>query len=115
MEDGRELKMLPGDFVAWDGDQPEKRNAKNDSVLAWKEQKLVFDKTPLRELVTIINDQYGVNVQLSDDSIGDRTISAILPNNNLDVLLQALDATSEFEVIRQPADGNNIIIRAHTP
>ncbi|HTI08718.1 MAG TPA: FecR domain-containing protein [Puia sp.] len=108
--DGRELHLTPGDFVEFNRDQLAKRPAKNDSVLAWKEQKLVFDKTPLRELVSIINDQYGVDVKLSSDSIGDKKISAILPNNNLDVLLQALVATSEFDVVRQ--DGV-IIIRAH--
>jgi len=110
--DGKDLNMIPGDFAEFNGDhQVAKRLAKNDSVLAWKEQKLVFDKTPLRELVTIINEQYGIRVRLAEDSIGDRTISAILPNNNLNVLLQALEATSEFDVVRQE-DG--IVIRAHS-
>jgi ferric-dicitrate binding protein FerR (iron transport regulator) len=97
--------------VEFNSSQLEKRPAKNDSILAWKEQRLVFDRTPLRELVSIINDQYGVAVRLADDSIGDRTISAILPNNNLDILLQALEATSEFDVVREK-DG--ITIKAHS-
>ena len=110
--DGRDLNMIPGDFAEFNGsNQLAKRPAKNDSVLAWKEQRLVFDKTPLRELVTIINEQYGIPVRLDQDSIGDRTISAILPNNNLNVLLQALEATSEFDVVRQE---NGIIIKAHS-
>jgi transmembrane sensor len=109
--DGKELNMTPGDFVEFTSDQLAKRPAKNDSVLAWKEQRLVFDKTPLRELVTIINEQYGIPVRLDEDSIGDRTISAILPNNNLNVLLQALEATSEFDVVRQEG---GIVIKAHS-
>jgi hypothetical protein len=36
-------------------------------------------------------------------------ISGILPNNNLNVLLQALETTSDFDVIR---DGGNITIKA---
>jgi ferric-dicitrate binding protein FerR (iron transport regulator) len=107
---GRDLHLVPGDFVEFNSDQLEKRPAKNDSALAWKEQKLVFDRTPLRELVTIINDQYGVSVKLAADSLGDKKISAILPNNNLDVLLQALEATSEFDIVRKD-DG--IVIKAH--
>jgi transmembrane sensor len=109
--DGRELYMAPGDFVEYNHDELEKKQVKKDSVLSWKEQKLEFDKTPLPELVRIIKDQYGVNVQLVEDSIKDKTISGILPNNNLDVLLQALEATSEFEVVRQ--DGG-IIIKGHS-
>ncbi|HEX9512690.1 MAG TPA: FecR domain-containing protein [Puia sp.] len=108
--DGRELNMIPGDFVEFNSAQLEKRPAKNDSVLAWKEQKLVFDQTPLRELVAIIKDHYGITVKLADDSLGDKKIVAILPNNNLDVLLKSLEATSEFDVIRQE-DG--ILIKAH--
>jgi ferric-dicitrate binding protein FerR (iron transport regulator) len=79
--------------------------------MAWREQKLIFDKTPLRDLITILDDQYGVQVRLENPSLGDSTISAILPDNNLDVLLQALKATSEFDVSR---DGDQVTIRAHT-
>jgi ferric-dicitrate binding protein FerR (iron transport regulator) len=109
--DGRELNMVPGDFVEFNSAQLEKRPAKNDSVLAWKEQKLVFDRTPLRELVAIIKDHYGIDVKLADDSLGDKKIVAILPNNNLDVLLRSLEATSEFDVVRQKEGG--ILIKAH--
>ena len=112
MKDGREIKMAPGDFVAWDSDQPEKRPAKNDSLLAWKEQKLVFNKTPLQDLATIINEQYGVPVKLSIECPHMGTVSGIMPNNNLDVLLQALVATSEFDVIRTPGN-DTITIKAY--
>ena len=109
--DGKALNMKPGDFVAFRNQQLERESVQHDSLLAWKAQKLVFDKTPLRELSGIINDQYGVHVRLADESIGDSTITAILPNNNLDVLLQSLKATSEFDVIK---DGDSIIIKAHS-
>jgi len=99
--DGRELHMTPGDFVEFNSEQLIKRQVKNDSAIAWKEQKLIFDKTPLRDIVTIINDHYGIPVRVAADSIGDKTVTGILPNNNLDVLLQALEATSDFQVVRE--------------
>jgi ferric-dicitrate binding protein FerR (iron transport regulator) len=104
------MKMLPGDFLAFGSDTPEKRTVRPDSVLAWKEHRLLFDNTPLKQLVTIIDDQYGVRVRLDNEATGNQTISGILPNDNLDVLLQALEATMEFEVDRQ---GDNITIRKH--
>jgi len=109
--EGRELKMVPGDFVEYNTDRLEKKLVKNDSVLAWKEHKLIFDNTPVRELVKIIHEHYGVTVQLTGDSLGEKTISGILPNDNLEVLLQALEATADFEVVRE---GNNILIRQHS-
>lgn len=107
---GREIHMVPGDFVQIDADEMRKAPAKNDSILAWKERKLVFDNTPISEVVRIIKDHYGVNIELANGAIGDKTISGILPNDNLDVLLQALDATMQFAVIRQ---GDRITIADH--
>lgn len=109
MKDGRTLYMKPGDFIAFDSLEPAKRSYRVDSALAWKEQKLVLDRTPLRELAGIIHDHYGVNLRMADDATGERLISAILPNNNLDVLLQALEATGDFSVERQ---GEDVLIKA---
>jgi ferric-dicitrate binding protein FerR (iron transport regulator) len=112
--DGKIMNLEPGDYAEYNcNNQLEKKPVRHESVLAWKEQKLVFDKTPLNELVTIINEQYGVRVTLADIPTGNRTISGILPNNNLDVLLKSLEATGDFDVFR--ADGNGVTIRAHAP
>jgi transmembrane sensor len=110
-KEGEEMKMFPGDFVQWAPQGLDKREVQSDSVLAWKERKLFFDKTPLKEVVAIIEDQYGVKVSLSDQSIADSTITGIMPNNNLDVLLQALEATSDFNVVNS---NGNILIKAPT-
>ncbi|HEY1215817.1 MAG TPA: FecR domain-containing protein [Bryobacteraceae bacterium] len=98
--DGQQLNMAPGDFVQWDGKTLSRREAQRDSVLAWKDRRLFFDKTPLKDVANIIEDQYGIKVQLSDPSLGDSTITGIMPNNNLEVLLQALQATKDFDVTR---------------
>ena len=108
---GKTMSMKPGDFVTFRDLQLERKPVQSDSLVAWKEQKLVFDKTPLRDVTTIINDQYGVHVRLENESIGDSTISGILSNNNLDVLLKALKATSDFDVIKT---GDSITIKAHS-
>lgn len=108
---GKQLIMSPGEFVDLREEQWEKKSVQRDSLMAWKEQKLVFDGTPLRELVTIINDHYGVHIKLADSSIGDQTISAILPNNNLEVLLEALEATAEFDILKE---GDQITIKARS-
>jgi len=104
---GKDLKMAPGDFVEY-GAQLEKKTVKSDSVLAWRDHLLVFDRTPLRELVRIIKEHYGVTVVLAEDSIATKTITGMMPNDNLDVLLQTLEATKDFKVIR---DGDTITIR----
>jgi transmembrane sensor len=106
---GEDVRMVPGDFVQWNGNRLAKTAVRLDSLTAWQQHQLVLDKTPLREIARIIEDQYGVKVILQDPGIGDSTVTGILPNNNLNVLLQALQTTSDFDVIR---DGGTITIRA---
>lgn len=101
-KEGKMVQLTPGEFAEFGGDrQVDKRPARQDSVTAWKEQKLIFDHTPLREIVNIIDDQYGVAVKLADDSVGNKTVCGIMPNNNLDVLLQAIQATADFNVKKE--------------
>jgi transmembrane sensor len=106
----RDLSMVPGDYVEYGSAQLEKKLVKDDSLTAWREQVLKFNETPVSELVTIIRDQYGVTVKLADDSVKDKTVTGILSNKNLDVLLKAVEATGICEVVRQDGD---IIIRSH--
>ena len=103
-KDGQQLDMAPGDFVQWDGRNLRRRDVQRDSVLAWRDRTLFFDRTPLKDVVGIIEDQYGVKVQLADSSLADSTITGIMPNNNLEKLLQAMQATKNFDVIRKDGD-----------
>jgi len=107
---GNELKMTPGDFVEYSNDRLVKRSVKPDSVIAWKDHKLSFYDTPLRDVVSIIKEQYGVTVRLDGKTVGNKTVSGIMPNDNLDVLLQSLEAIPDFQVIRRGAE---IIIQDH--
>lgn len=108
-EKGEQLPLTPGEFVTFSDDLWQKKTVEPDSLMAWKDQKLVFNGTPMRELVNIVNDHYGVHLQLADSSIADSTVNGMLPNNNLDVLLQSLEATAEYKISR---NGDQIIISA---
>jgi ferric-dicitrate binding protein FerR (iron transport regulator) len=97
---GEELKMKPGDFVEVDHDRLAKRMVRMDSVTAWKEHKLSFFNTSLRDVAEIITEQYGVTVRL-EDTVGTKTVTGIMQNDNLDVLLKALEATTDFKIVRR--------------
>jgi transmembrane sensor len=98
-KDGKEIFMHPGDFVEITNRQPEKKNIAQENILAWREKKLYFENTPLRQAAKKIEEHYGVTITLTDDSTGNRTITGMMPNDNLDVLLQALESL-EFKVVR---------------
>ena len=109
-KEGKELRMAPGDFVEYNTAQLAKRQVRNDSVLAWKDHKLLFDNTPVQDVARIIKEHYGVTVRLEGDGLANKTVTGILPNDNLGVMLTALEATADFEIVHQ---GDEIIIRSH--
>jgi transmembrane sensor len=105
-KDGKEIAMQPGDFVEINNLQPEKKTAREENILAWRDRKLFFENTPLKDAAKKIEELYGVTITVDGDSIGNKPITGILPNDNLDVLLQALEAM-ELHIERKD---KNIII-----
>jgi transmembrane sensor len=108
--EGKELKMKPGDFVEYNRTELEKRPVRTDSVVAWKDHKLIFDNTSLREVAWIIRQHYGVTVEFIGDNVANKTVSGILANDSLDGLLKVLDATPDFRVTRE---GDKVVIRGY--
>jgi transmembrane sensor len=97
---GKEIKMKPGDFVKIENQIPARQMVDQQRVLAWKESKLDFVNTPIYEVAKIIANHYGVKVTVPDKAIGERTISGIMPNDNLDVLIQALETTGDYKITK---------------
>ena len=112
-DEGKDLKMAPGDFVEYHNAGLQKKPVRGDSVLAWKEHKLIFYGTPLRKLIEVIEEDYGAKVVTKGDSTAEKKLYGIMPNDNLDVLLEALKATGDFTVERQIDD--TIIIMDRNP
>ena len=105
-KDGIETRMSPGDFVELTNSQLERKAVKEETVIAWTDKKLFFDNTPLSQAVEKIKEHYGEDITIADEALAARTITGIVPNDNLDVLLNALEAL-DFKVIRK--DGRIII------
>jgi ferric-dicitrate binding protein FerR (iron transport regulator) len=107
--DGREIHMKPGDFVQLENNIPAKKPADQEKILAWKQAKLDFENTPMSEVEKIITRHYGIKVTLSDATLAGKTISGVMPNDNLDVLIQSLEATGEFKITK----GDHEILISH--
>jgi ferric-dicitrate binding protein FerR (iron transport regulator) len=88
---GQLLNMRPGDFVTINNHQPLKEAVPEEKVLAWTQAKLVFENTPIVNAAKTISQHYGVKV-IVDKNAQEKRLSGILPNDNLEVLLKALEA-----------------------
>ena len=99
--DREEMAMKPGDFAEFLNGQLTRRSINADSCLAWKDRRLFLDNTPLSQLIRIIREQYGVEVHQAEGSTENTTVSGILPNDNLEVLLRALELTGDFTIVHE--------------
>lgn len=70
-KDGREWKMNPGDFVAFNNNRFETAEMQQEKVLAWRDKKLFFNNTPLRDAVKTFEAHYGINITLADSTVGE--------------------------------------------
>jgi ferric-dicitrate binding protein FerR (iron transport regulator) len=107
-KDGKEIKMLPGDYVEMKDNAPEKAVLPNaNAVTAWKDKKMLFDSASIQEVAKMIEDTYGVKVQI-DETASDKTFTGIMPNDNLDILLTALKEAGDLNIEK---NDNTIIIK----
>lgn len=113
-QNGKEIAMQPGDYIAIGEDEMrgkpiETIHPAKENILAWIDKKIVFDNTSIKDVAIKIKEIYGVEVKISNEKIASKLITGIMPNDSLDILLQALEATADFKITKE---NNSIKITA---
>lgn len=67
---------------------------------SWKDHELNFDHTSIREVATMIEETYGLQVVLQGDSIQHLELSGTLPANDVEIFMGMLEEIFELYVIR---------------
>ncbi len=100
--DRQPLIMKPGERVTLSKKQAhfEKKVVRAERYEAWRNNKLVFENTPLAEVADIINDYYGVKIIITDALLSRKQFTGTLPNNDLDVILAALKTAYKIDIKR---------------
>jgi len=92
-----------GDYAEVQKQNPEVITRRVDESLytTWQEKRLKFHETPLPEVIQTIEDYYGITIRNSDTTLYDRIYTGTLPNNNLDIILQALTNVYGSEFLKE--------------
>ena len=106
-KDGEEVKMIPGDYVEIRDGKLERRETNQEAILAWKDKRLDFENITMKDAAKIITEHYGIKVTLADEAVGEKRLTGIMPNDNLDVLIRALEVAYSFEIIKS---NNELIV-----
>lgn len=106
----KSLVMQPGDYVehAAGANKITRKVVKPLKYTAWQEKKLIFERTPLHEVLETVEDYYGVRVELKDSMLATKAYTGILPINNLEVIIRSLSSIYQLEASQ---DNNRITLQ----
>lgn len=77
-------------------------NVQPDQFTAWTNLELIFRETPLHEITKRIEQTYGVEVVIKDESLRDTRFSGTASNENLAVLLEGLKTLLNVPIREEP-------------
>lgn len=78
-----------------------KHTADTVTATAWKQQQLVLDGTTLREVVELLEDDYGYHVILNDSTLANRKLKGIVPMQRKEDLFFVLSKIFNINIIQQ--------------
>jgi len=111
-QDGRtakQLTMKPGDLVTLDAQNHFALKAAKPSQQKpiWNEKRFVFEETTLEEVAYLLEDNYGLQVAISDSALAGRVLMGSFRADNVDQLLLSISELLDINVVRQ---GNQVQI-----
>ncbi len=105
----REVMMEPGDLAFLDHEGAVQLERKQDvkTFAPWTEQRYVFNGTPMKEILAMIEENFGQKVSLSDSNIAQRSITGNFKTKNAEELLKTI---SEVLDLRVEQNGATILL-----
>ena len=99
-----EFLMHPGELVELRpaaAHAPLARRAVNSALYAaWTTGHLDFDDTPVAEILTLLEDSYGLEITVANPALRRQKLTGSVPNHDVDVLLNALSKSLDVRVRR---------------
>lgn len=108
----REVMMEPGDLAILDQEGAVQLEKQQDvkAFAPWTEQRYVFNGTPVKEILAMIEENFGQKVSLSDSNIAQRSITGNFKTKNAEELLKTI---SEVLDLRVEQNGASILLTNH--
>jgi transmembrane sensor len=100
VESGEKIMMKPGELVEYDEKKFVRRKVDPKVYTAWTEKNLVLNRTSLRELLHMIKDNYGIDVEVKE-SLLNQTISGSMPVTDSEGLLHQIAKAFQLRVVKE--------------
>ncbi|SOD92238.1 FecR family protein [Spirosoma fluviale] len=105
----KQLTMKPGNLVTFDtkGRVRLKHTSHPETFTSWKEHRFVFDRTTLEEIGNLFEENYGLELQITDKALAHWTISGAFRAYTAEELMETLATASNLTYTVQ---GKTIIV-----
>ena len=95
------INMTPGELVRIDGtDFYDRRAADVDAFSAWRFQRMVFKEMSIAKVIQRLQEEFDWRVTVADQALLKRKITATVPKNDPELLLEALSEIYDLEIER---------------
>jgi transmembrane sensor len=78
-----------------------KRQVSPGLYASWKTQKLIFEDTSLHDIVLLLQETYGLSVQVADSALLQQRLTGSVPNENVDLILHGLAQLFDLTIRRE--------------
>ncbi|MGA0559276.1 FecR family protein [Larkinella sp. VNQ87] len=108
----KQVTMKPGELVTLDRQNRIALRKVRSSQLrpTWGEKRFVFEETSLQEVAYLLEENYGLQVSISDSTLADRVLMGSFRADNVDQLLASISELLDISVVRQ---GNRVQLTNH--
>ena len=102
-DDEQDMLMKPGELVKYTVPTKEvqKKKVNVEFYSAWKENKLMFNKTTLKNIALKLYDTYGLQVIIADKALENKKFTGMVPADDVDLLLNTLQKLYHLEISRR--------------
>jgi ferric-dicitrate binding protein FerR (iron transport regulator) len=101
-EGNEQVIMKPGDLVEFkNGPAHYIKKAVNAKVYSsWKDKKLILDHTSLSEILTMLEENYGLKSTVADKDLLDQKVSGSMPAEEINMLLKDIAVTYRIKILK---------------
>ena len=98
-----EIVLLPGEILTYsrkEGAEFEKKRTETKLESSWKAGTQLFEKTPLLEILSKMEEIYGVKIQLREHGLSKRLITMGIPVEDLGIALATIENVLKIKIMQ---------------
>lgn len=105
MKEAKEAQLVvmkPGELVEFDdaSSRYTRKNVNPEAYSSWKSRKMVFEQTSLADIILLLEETYGLSVEVKDESLLKLNFNGTVPNDNVDILLEGLSELFDLQITK---------------